>query len=413
MTKRLLGDNPSRFFMPGHKGKLSFYDITEIDGADNLVKPTGEILKAQEKIAEIYGAKQSFISVNGSSGALMAAILTACADGRIIADRQCHISALNAMILGNIEPYWIYPEQDGYFGAGCGITQNQVETALKECPEAKAVLVTSPTYYGVCSDIKEICAAAHRHGAAVIVDAAHGAHFAFSDRLPECAVKSGADYVIHSTHKTLPCLTQGALLHCGGGADGTALKETLNMLQTTSPSYLIMSSVEQSVYEAVNYDYGALIERCDNIRKKSKLKTMCGGYFDYDRTRIVLNGENLDKLLCENGMIPEMYDGHNAVLLPSPCNDDRDFERLLKFVSECGARPAPYRGKLPRAKQIMMPAQAHKKKRELVSAENALGRICARAVYKNPPCMPAVCPGEEITADILPFIKEDIWCIKI
>lgn len=411
-TQKLLQDNPARFFMPGHKGTLSFYDITEIDGADNLVCPCDEIQKAQENISKIYKSEKSYISVNGSTAAVMAAVITACGGGRIIADRQCHISAVNAMIFGNITPYFIYPVLDDFFGVGTGITPKDVEDAFFKAPDARAVLVTSPTYYGVCSDIEGICKVAHAHGAAVIVDAAHGAHFTFSDLLPKCAVAAGADIVIHSAHKTLCCLTQGAILHCGGSLiDHTRLKGTLNMLQTTSPSYLLMSSVEQSVYDAVNFDYEKLIKNCDEMREISPLPVLGEGFFQYDKTRLVFNGENLDILMREHNIIPEMFDGYNAVLLPTPCTTDREFEMLYNFLKNCSAKQRKNSGQIPKAKTAMPLAEAAKRGRELVPKEKAKDRICAATVYKNPPCMPVICPGEIVTDEILPYIENDIWCI--
>lgn len=412
-TEEILNESTARFFMPGHKGTLSFYDITEIDGADNLVCPSDEIQKAQQNIAKAYGSKQSFISVNGSSAAVMASVLSTCCGGKIIIDRQCHISAINAIVLGRCVPYYIYPELHPFFGTGTGITKEQVKRAISLNPDAKAILITSPTYYGVCSDIEGICSVAHQSGIPVIVDAAHGAHFAFSDQLPECAIKAGADIVIHSTHKTLNCLTQGALLHHNSSITShIKLKQTLNMLQTTSPSYLLMSSVEQSVYDAEKSNFKKLVDICDTIRNESRLKYLCEGFYDYDRTKLVFNGEGLDKKFKISNIIIEMYDGHNAVLMPSVHNSDRDFEMLLNFVKQCDAPPSPVVKSIPKAQIKLMPYEAYNADSELISTQNAKGRIAARAVYKNPPCMPVIVPGELITEENIGFIEESVWCIK-
>jgi len=412
-TEQILNDDTARFFMPGHKGTLSFYDITEIDGADNLVCPEDEILAAQKNIADAYGCKYSFISVNGSSAAVMSAILSTCTEGKIILDRGCHISAINAVILGRCVPFYIYPNRHAFFGTGTGITKEQVENAISLNPDAKAILVTSPTYYGVCSDIEGICSVAHKNGIPVIVDAAHGAHFAFSDSLPTCAIDAGADIVIHSTHKTLNCLTQGAVLHHNSSiTDHIKLKQTLNMLQTTSPSYLLMSSVEQSVYDAKATDFKKLTDICDMIRNESKLKTLSDGFYGYDKSKLVFNGDGLDKKFKISNIIIEMYDGHNAVLMPSIYNSERDFERLLNFVRTCDAPPFPVKSNIPKAQIKLMPFEAHNTVSELVSRENAIGRIAARAVYKNPPCMPVVVPGELITEENIDYIKDTVWCIK-
>lgn len=412
-TDLILNNDMARFFMPGHKGGLSFYDITEIEGADNLFCPSEEILKAQQNISRAYGSKHSFISVNGSSAAIMAAILSTCTDSKIILDRQCHISAINAVILGRCTPVYIYPEYDDYFGVGKGITPKQVEEAIRQNPDAKAVLITSPTYYGVCSDIKGICEVAHKNGIPVITDTAHGAHLAFSKSLPQCAVEAGSDIVIHSTHKTLNCLTQGAVLHHNSNVvDYIKLKQTLNMLQTTSPSYLLMSSVEQSVYDAQNADFEKLVEICDEIRNVSKLKALCDGFYDYDRTKLVFNGAGLDKSLKISNIIIEMYDGHNAVLMPSVYNSEREFEMLLDFVKVCDAPPSPANANIPKAQIKLLPFEAHNTQAELIKREDAVGRTAARAVYKMPPCMPVVVPGELITSDNIDLIDDTVWCVK-
>ncbi|MBQ3115187.1 MAG: aminotransferase class I/II-fold pyridoxal phosphate-dependent enzyme [Clostridia bacterium] len=399
--------------MPGHKGKISFYDITEIDGADNLACPKQEILTAQNNIADIYKSKNSFISVNGSTGAVLASILSTCKNGEIIMDRQCHISAINGVILSRAVPHFIYPKIHSFFGVGMGITPNQVQEAINKYPNSKAVLITSPTYYGVCSNIKGICEIAHNHGIPVIVDAAHGAHFAFDEKLPECSIEAGADIVVHSTHKTLNCLTQGALAHISGNIiDCNSFKKHLNMVQTTSPSYLLMQSVEQSVYDAKKCDYKKLIDICEEVREKSKIKTLCDGFYDYDKTRLVFNGKNIDLHFAKKNIIIEMYDGYNAVLIPTPYNKNRDFKRLINAVADCTLEPSPNNKVLPNADVFMAPYEAYNMETVRLPKKEATGKICAEIIYKFPPCMPVLCPGEIVTEDVLDYIDEYILCIK-
>ncbi len=399
--------------MPGHKGKLSFYDITEIDGADNLADPKEEILCAQKNISDIYGSKCSFISVNGSTGAILASVLATCKNSEIIMDRQCHISAINGVILSRAVPHFIYPETHSFFGVGMGITPAGVKEAIEKHPDSKAVFITSPTYYGVCSNIKEICEIAHKHGIPVIVDGAHGAHFTFDNSLPQCGVEAGADIVIHSTHKTLNCLTQGAIVHISGNlVDCEHFKKHLNMVQTTSPSYLLMQSVEQSIYDAKKCNYKKLIEICEEIRQKSKLKTLCDGFYDYDKTRLVFNGKNIDLHFSEKNIIIEMYDGCNAVLIPTPYNKKADFKMLVDFVSRCNAEPVASTGIIYKTKTAMAPYEAYNMETVSVPKKEAIGRICAETVYKLPPCMPVLCPGEVITEDAINYIDKNVLCIK-
>lgn len=412
-TDKILHKNSARFCMPGHKGKLSFYDITEIKGADNLADPKEEIKRSQRNIAEVYKSNYSYISVNGSTGAILAAILATCQNSEIIIDRQCHISAINGITLARAIPHYIYPKQHDFFGVSCGITPQQVEDSILKFPNSKAIFITSPTYYGVCSNIKEICEIAHKNNMVVIVDAAHGAHFAFSDNLPMCSVSAGADIVINSTHKTLNCLTQGALAHISGNlVNHDTYKKYLNMVQTTSPSYLLMSSIEQSVYDAQQCNYDKIIEICEEIRQKSKLPTLCDGGFDYDKTRLVFNGENIDLLFSKQDIIIEMYDGANAVLIPTPYNSKTDFKRLLDFVSNCDAAAAPHSGEIPITKAVMSPYEVQNFPQISIGKNEAVGKICASTIYKLPPCMPILCPGEVVTEEIIQYVDHEIMCIN-
>ena len=259
------------FHMPGHKrntelmGKGLPYgiDITEIDGFDDLHHADGILLELEQRIAKLYGADRSRILINGSTAGIMSAIL-GCVDrgGKLLVARNCHKSVYHAMELGGLEPVYLYPEFDTTWEINGVIEPGQIKAALEADSEIQAVMLVSPTYDGVVSDIRTIAEIVHSYRIPLIVDEAHGAHFGFHPYFPENSNRCGADVVIHSLHKTLPALTQTAVLHI----NGTIAKEEqiwhyLNMLQTSSPSYILMAGIDRCV---------GLLEREKEISKANE-----------------------------------------------------------------------------------------------------------------------------------------------
>ena len=257
------------YHMPGHKRNLhtsparpgdvlaaaADIDITEIDGFDNLHEPEGFLREAMERAAKLYGADHTFFSVNGSTAGILTAVSAAAPEGgTLIMARNCHRSVYHAVYLRRLTPVYLVPEELGAIGIADAVTPEQVEAALREHPEAAAVLITSPTYAGLVSDVEAIARTAHRYGKALIVDSAHGAHFGFHPQLPESAVRAGADLTAVSLHKTMPCLTQTALLHVRGDrVDPERLRLFEGIYQTSSPSYLLMAAMDECV---------ALVQEC-------------------------------------------------------------------------------------------------------------------------------------------------------
>ena len=245
------------FHMPGHKRNTELMgnglpygiDITEIDGFDDLHHADGVLLELEQRIAKLYGAGRSRILINGSTAGIMSAIL-GCVDrgSKLLVARNCHKSVYHAMELGGIEPVYLYPEFDAEWEINGVIEPEQVKAALKADPEIKAVMLVSPTYDGVVSDIRTIAEIVHSYQIPLIVDEAHGAHFGFHPYFPENSNQCGADVVIHSLHKTLPALTQTAVLHMNGRfAKEERIWHYLNMLQTSSPSYILMAGIDRCV----------------------------------------------------------------------------------------------------------------------------------------------------------------------
>lgn len=243
--------------MPGHKrngqagGMAQYYgiDITEIDGFDNLHQAQGILLRAQQRANRLYGAEETFYLVNGSTSGVLAAVLTAAAPGEaVLAARNCHKSVYHAAVLQGLRLYYTYPALLGAYGIYGGVSARDIGDLLERHPDCRAVVITSPTYEGIISDIEAIARTVHRYDRILIVDEAHGAHLGLPGDVPQGAVAGGADLVIHSLHKTLPSMTQTALLHVQGKrVDRRRLRRYLAMVQTSSPSYVMMASMDSCI----------------------------------------------------------------------------------------------------------------------------------------------------------------------
>ena len=277
----IVNNNLVSFHVPGHKlGKIydrlgysnileSLYkmDTTEILGTDNLHSPEGIIKESQERAARVFNSKNTYYLVNGSTCGIQAAIMSVCnPKDKIIVNRDCHQSVINTLILGDIEPAYIYPQIDNKTNILMGIKIEDAIDTIDKNLDAKAILLTYPTYYGKVYDLKTICNYAHSKGMMVIVDEAHGAHLGLSDKLPMTALEQGADIVVQSTHKTLPSFTQSSMIHIQGErVNQERLTSILRMIESSSPSYMLMSSLELAVdiYETKGKDL--MDELLDNI----------------------------------------------------------------------------------------------------------------------------------------------------
>ena len=297
------------FHMPGHKrnkassaGNFPFErDITEISGFDNLHHAEGILKEAQENAAQIYGTKKCFFSVNGSTAALLAAVSASVnKGGKILVARNCHKAVYHALYLRDLQPVYVYPHEDKRLGINGGISARSVERYLEENQDVQAVLLTSPTYDGVVSDIKEIAEVVHRHEIPLIVDEAHGAHFRFSEYFPVSAAELGADVVVQSFHKTLPSMTQTAVLHvCSDMVDVGKIKRFMGIYQTSSPSYILMASMDacmdklqkdgKQMFREFTYNLEKARQRlskCEKIKLIEASMLQGTGIYDYDRSKL-------------------------------------------------------------------------------------------------------------------------------
>lgn len=430
------------FSMPGHKGNGSFdgndifkNDVTELDDTDNLLSPVSYIAESQKKLSEIYGTVSTHYMLNGSTGGIYAMIFLAAGEGdKIIVDRFCHKSVISAIILCGAEPVYAVPEYNYRLGISGGMKPETIENAVKACPDAKAVIITSPSYYGTVSDISAISRIVHNSDMMLLVDEAHGAHFHISEELPKSAVSLGADLAVQSVHKTLGALSGGALLHiCTEKIPKWRIEEVLSLVQTSSPSYGVLSVLENAVYESFNFEkkYKAVISQIGKSREEvNKLgkaywcgSDLCGscGIFDIDKTRIVINfsrlqisGYAVSKILREKHKIEaEMADENNIVLIATPFNTVSHIKVLERaIVSITKGIPAAVNKKglfgMPDFTIRISPRKAYMSPWETIDMSEAEGRIARRVVCKYPPGIPVLVSGEEITAAHIKYITDAV-----
>jgi len=428
------------FHMPGHKmGRgMNFddpwsVDITEIDGFDNLHHAEGIIAEAQEKAAKTFGADHTYFVVNGSSCGLMAAVMTACNENeKVIVARNCHKSVFSGVVLSGAQPVYVMPENIDGFGIAGGVAVETVEKAIEENKDAKAVVIVSPTFEGAVSDIEKISEAAHKNNMLFIVDEAHGAHFKFNSYFPETAIDMGADIVIQSAHKTLPVPTQVSLLHVKGNrVDITRLKTILAMLQSSSPSYVFMASVDicrEYLDTKAKEDFEKYVENLKTLRERlSHLNNfrLLGdetegkyGIKQLDLGKIVLSGDNINcievsKILDEKyGLIMEMSCPGHLAAMTSVCDENVGFERLAEAFEEIDRmnfnRVSHDKTNFDIAvpKVVFSPRKAFYMEKEDCQFEKAVGRIAAEFVIPYPPGIPVCAPGEEISCEAVEILKK-------
>ena len=426
------------FHMPGHKRNTDCMngdfpierDITEIDGFDNLHHPRGIIREAQENAARLYGTKRCLFSVNGSTAALLAAISAAVPKGgTVLMARNCHKAVYNALYLRDLNPIYLYPQEDSRLGINGGISPARVERYLEEHPEIGAVILTSPTYDGVVSDIARIAETAHAHDAALIVDEAHGAHFHFSDYFPASAADLGADLVVHSFHKTLPSMTQTAVLHiCTDRVSTEKIRQFMKIYQTSSPSYILMASMDACVEKLEQDGEGMYREftknleearerlsRCRNIRLISPDILDSTWIFDFDRSKILLsaseagvNGSSLHRMFREDYGIEMEMESETYVLaltsvgdtkegLMKLCDAAEDIDAKLSGREKAVKEPAAEREAYARMKQVMTISDAAEGNLRRYRLEESIGKISGEFAYLYPPGIPVIVPGELIT----------------
>lgn len=431
------------FHMPGHKRNTALsdgimpyeIDLTEIDGFDNLHNAEGCILEVQNLAERLYNVKKAFLLVNGATGGILSAVRAMTNRGdKVLVARNSHKSVYNALEICGLEPEYIVPAVDDEFGINCSITPLQVEKAIVENPSTKLLIITSPTYEGVVSDIKEICRIAHLHNVMVLVDEAHGAHFPFSKSFPSEAVASGADAAVASLHKTLPSLTQTALLLTSNEELINPLAENLAIFETSSPSYVFMSAIEKCLEFCENASaFDEYIKRLNSFNEKckslKKIKVLCYGndevknhrFFDFDISKITvsvrgldINGTQLAEILRNDFKIePEMVCSDYVLLISTVCDTDEGFARLINALqiidSKCSVKELnPCRYSITMPKIAVKPCECSGKDGEFCLLEHSIDKISLEYVWAYPPGIPIIAKGEIITQDIANIIIAQI-----
>ena len=410
----------SRFHMPGHKGADCFpdyykYDVTEVGGTDSLFEAAGALAETERRFSEIYGSGATLLSAGGSTLCIQAMLATALNRGdSFIAARNCHASAVNAAALLGLNPIWI--NQRDLKGA---------ERAFGENPEVKALYLTSPDYFGVMSDIPAFAALCKKYGAKLLVDNAHGAHLHFfpTEMHP---ISLGADMCADSLHKTLPVFTGGALLHLKDVALYEKAKQKMRLFGSTSPSYLIMLSADNCIEyleTKARADFAMLNGKVANLRYKAFEHGLAPKTRNVEPARLTLSVTAAEKSagefensLREHGIEPEYVNSEWAVLMASPFNTERDFERVSKFLDDTfGNGCAAFEERLSKMpERALSVREAVFAESESVPVKNALGRVAASLVLPCPPCIALSAPGEIINEEIQGlFVKYGIERINL
>lgn len=414
------------FKFPGHKKRIDYDWIREIDetetlGTDNLYDAQGIIRESLSYAKALYGTKETLYMVNGSTGAIQAAILSQASPGdKVLIQRNSHMSVYQSLVLARLRPSYLYPDLgQGFLGA---VSYEEVQRALDK-EDYKFMVLTSPSYEGFIPDLKRIIDLAHSKGVLVIVDEAHGSHLAFSPRLPASALEVGADLVIHSAHKTLPSLTQTALAHINSDrVDGKRFKDFIRMTQTSSPSYVFMASLEnaldymdgpgrQKLDQVIDYCYDFEKKVSENLLNTSIVDS---GAAHQDPLRLVIShkayqGSQLYRILYEDYDINlEMESLAYVVAVASPMSEKEDFDRLYEALEDLDSREGQRKDfdfKLIKEDKVIDPYEAFYSPREERPIGEALGRLSADYIIPYPPGQVLLGPGERVRKDHIDLLR--------
>ncbi|KAL8034598.1 hypothetical protein ABFX02_12G038500 [Erythranthe guttata] len=450
---------PAAFHFPGHKrgeaapsalseliGKDPYlHDVTELPDLDRFFNPKGPLLEAKNLAAELFGAKETWFLVGGTSCGVQAAVMATCSPGdTIILPRNAHVSTSTGVIVSGALPKYIVPKHNSDWDVAAGITPLQVELAIKESKnegrKLAAVLITSPTYEGICSNLREISEICHSHGIPLIVDEAHGAHLKFHPDMPETALEQGADISIQSTHKVLCSLSQSSMIHISGSEliDRVRLHKCLHFLQTTSPSWLLLASLDAARHQiSTNKDtiFNTTVELANEA--KFKINNIPGisvldvsdfpDFPDRDPLRfaigvwgIGLSGYRASQLLDDKfGIVSELSSTQSFTVAFSLGTTAEHAERLvsgLNYLSSAGtlkyenippdqtvsSRKAPYENSV----MSLSPRDAFFAEKTTVKFEDSAGEVCGEFICPYPPGIPVLLPGELITEKAVNYLQQ-------
>jgi len=434
------------FHMPGHKNgrgilkikekpdfkdNLIFIDQTEIPGLDNLHLPEGIIQEAQELAARAFRSDYTYFVVNGTTAGVYSMILGVTNHGdKIIVPRNSHRSVVGALIIGGLWPVYYEPDVDLDKGIAVSVSPKCIEDVIKENLDAKAVLVTNPTFYGTCSDIEAIADIVHKYNMVFLVDEAHGAHLPFNKKLPINAMDAGADISAQSAHKTLPAFTQSSLLHVRKGrVDVEKIEFMLKLTQTTSPSYILMAGLDIARFQMEEHGEELIDELLNMVEEfRDKVNDIPGIYcfghevigqhhiVDFDPTKITINFKNLgipgtkisEILRSEYKIQVELSDLYNILAMGTIGDERQDYQRLYEAIYDISKKCSNERlvRDIPQISwrmpyQALSPREAIYEPLEMIDFKKSDGRISAEIIAPYPPGIPVILPGEIITNDII------------
>ena len=433
------------FDVPGHKRgrgnpelakllgeKCVSMDVNSMKPLDNLCHPVSVIRDAEKLAADAFGAESAFLMVGGTTSAVQSMVMSVVKAGeKIILPRNVHRSVMGALVLCGAVPVYVNPETDARLGIPLGMSLKQLERTIECTPDAKAILVNNPTYYGICSDLRSIVKLAHEHNMLVIADEAHGTHFYFGEGLPVSAMAAGADMAAVSMHKSGGSLTQSSLLLAGSRINGDHVRQIINLTQTTSASYLLLSSLDISRRNLAlrgKEAFARVIELADYAREE--INDVGGWYaygkelvngdsiFDFDRTKLsvytldvgLAGIEVYDILRDEYDIQIEFGDLGNILAYLSIGDRKRDVERLVSAMSEIRRLYEKDRTGMMENEYIspvvaVTPQYAFYSPKQSLPLEETAGRICSEFVMCYPPGIPILAPGERVTSKILDYIR--------
>lgn len=432
------------FDVPGHKRGRGNPELVELLGQrcveidvnsmkclDNLCHPISLIQDAERLAADAFGAAYAFLMVGGTTSSVQSMVLSVCKAGeKIILPRNVHRSVINALVVNGAIPIYVNPDIDHELGIALGMKVSQVEQAILENPDAVAVLVNNPTYYGICSDLKRIVKLAHEHNMKVLVDEAHGTHFYFGEDMPVTAMAAGADMASVSMHKSGGSLTQSSLLLIGPKMSVGYVRQIINLTQTTSASYLLLASLDISRRNLAlrgREEFEKVVKLAEYARNEIN---MIGGYYaytselingdsiyDFDRTKLTVNTlgiglagiEVYDLLRDEYDIQVELGDIANILAYISIGDREREIERLVSALAEIKRkykkdRSGMYSQEYIAPEVVFSPQEAFYAPKESLPLSQTDGRVCSEFVMCYPPGIPILAPGERITPKILKYI---------
>jgi arginine decarboxylase len=444
---------PIQFHIPGHKKGVGMdqefrafmgdnvlsIDLINIAPLDDLHQPSGVIKEAQELAANAFGADQTYFSVQGTSGAIMTMIMAVCTQGdKIIVPRNVHKSVMSAIIFAGAKPVFISPTMDADYGIAHGITTRSVKRALEIHPDAKAVLVINPTYFGICTNLKEIVDLVHSYDIPVLVDEAHGVHVHFHDKLPLSAMQAGADMAATSVHKLGGSLTQSSVLNLKEGrVNPKRIQAIISMLTTTSTSYILLASLDAARKHLALHGHEmaeASIQLAQYARQQiNKVEGLtCFGEeilgteatYDYDPTKLTIHIRRLgitgyeveNWLRKEHNIEVELSDMYNILCLITPGDTKETVQLLIDALRQCAELNFRQHGaagdvlvKTPEIPHLSLsPRDAFYADTEVVPLKKAAGRIIAEFIMVYPPGIPILLPGEVVSQENIDYIVEHV-----